>query len=203
MLLRRRKMLPRAHRMKRGGKTLTLLTTSSRGSTLVRAMTRHYSQPGGIVGRSIVYAVICEDLYGFTVAGSATKHLPGRDEFIGCAASGVLNNIVNNTFFHVERVDGRYPFRNFVQAVILLWEHAVLKDWSTKYGDDVIAFETLVEPPRTGECYQRAGWTLLNEMTRGYTCRRVGGVGTDSWSGRRVWDTKNLRPKHVLMKMTT
>ena len=135
------------------------------------------------------------------MAGSATKHLPSRDTFLGFAASDVLNRIVNNTFFHVERVDDKHPFRNFMPTIVSLWEHAVVMDWRAKYSDDVIALETLVEPPRTGECYLRVGWTLLEKMTRGQTCRRVAGRGTDSWSGKRVWDMKNLRPKHILMKL--
>ena len=50
--------------------------------------------------------------------------------------------------------------------------------------------------PRTGECYKRAGWTEIG-ITKGYTCKRIKGQGTDNWTGKRVWDTKNLRPKRV------
>ena len=73
------------------------------------------------------------------------------------------------------------------------------QDWKSKYGDDVIAIETLVELPRTGECYRRAGFQEIGQ-TKGYTCKRVAGNGTDGWTGKRVWDTKNLRPKRVFMK---
>ena len=72
-------------------------------------------------------------------------------------------------------------------------------DWESKYGDKVIGFETLVELPRTGELYLRAGWSEVG-ITKGYTCKRVAGKGTDSWSGKRVWDTKKLRPKRVFCK---
>lgn len=44
-------------------------------------------------------------------------------------------------------------------------------DWKQKYGDDVIAFETLIELPRTGELYKRAGYKEIG-ITKGYTCKR-------------------------------
>lgn len=33
-----------------------------------------------------------------------------------------------------------------------------------------------------------------------YTSDGTGGVGTDSWTGKRVWDTENLRPKLVFVR---
>ena len=38
-------------------------------------------------------------------------------------------------------------------------------------------------------------------VTKGFTCKRVKGTGTDSWSGKRVWNTNpdELRPKKILM----
>ena len=45
-------------------------------------MAVHYSQPRGFVGRNICYAVVNDGLYyGSIVGGSATLHLPGRDDF--------------------------------------------------------------------------------------------------------------------------
>lgn len=153
-------------------------------------MAIHYSRPKGFVGRNICYIVehnaVC---YGSIVGGSATRFLPGRE------VTGELNNGVNNIFFHVE---GPYPFRNFVPAVLALYRKTVEQDWKTKYGDEVLWHETLVELPRTGECYKRDGWTLVGQ-TKGYTCKRIAGKGTDSWTGKRIWDTKNLRPKLVFV----
>jgi hypothetical protein len=67
-----------------------------------------------------------------------------------------------------------------------------------KYGDVPIGFESLVELPRSGEVYKRDGWTEVG-VTKGQTCKRIAGKGTDSWTGRRVWDTKNLRPKRIFV----
>ncbi len=158
-------------------------------------MAVHYSQPKGFVGRNICYAVMDGGVcYGSIAGGSATRFLPGR------IVRGGLNNGVNNIFFHVERVEGRYPCRWFTVAVLEAYRAQVEADWKAKYGDDVLWHETLVELPRTGECYLRDGWTLVGQ-TKGYTCKRVAGVGTDSWSGKRVWDTTNLRPKHVFVRL--
>ena len=165
-------------------------------------MSRHYSQPNGFVGRNICYRIyVLADgaliPYGAIVAGSATLHLKPRDEFFGPVS---LNQIVNNTFFHVERArDGTYPIRNFTTEIIRKFRSVVVRDWNAQYGDIVVGFESLVEVPRTGKLYLRDGWVDVG-VTKGFTCKRVAGRGTDSWSGRRVWDTENLRPKRILVR---
>lgn len=164
-------------------------------------MAEHYSQPKGFVGRNICYAVLYEGVrYGSIVAGSATRFLPGRQDFlttnnITCG----LNNIINNIFFHVEPVDGSYPVRNFTTKVLGYFRHIAKSRWEEKYQDEVKLFETLVELPRSGSVYYRDKWVCVGE-TKGYTCKRTSGVGTDSWSGKRVWDTVNLRPKLVFLR---
>lgn len=110
-----------------------------------------------------------------------------------------MNTIVNNTFYHVERINGEYPTRWFTAKVLAAFRARVVTDWKARYGDDVIGFESLVELPRTGDCYRKDGWTLVGQ-TIGYTCKRTAGKGTDGWSGKRVWDTENLRPKHVFVR---
>lgn len=171
-------------------------------ATLQLEMQRHYSQPKGFVGRNICYAVICDDVrYGSIVAGSATRFLPGREDFFSVARVP-LNKVINNIFFHIEPMGVcpvGYPLRNFAATVLKVFRSVSAVDWKAKYGDEIIGFESLVELPRTGECYKRDGWTLCGQ-TKGYTCKRVAGKGTDSWSGKRVWDTENLRPKLVFVR---
>lgn len=165
---------------------------------LLANMAIHYSQPKGFVGRNICYLIEHEGTYyGSIVGGSATLHLPGRNEYFGIDKTQ-LGNIVNNIFYHIEPNNG-YPFRNFSIAVIKKFREVILLDWKNKYGDDLIGYESLVELPRTGEIYKRDKWDLIGQ-TKGYTCKRLAGKGTDNWSGKRVWDTKNLRPKLVFVK---
>lgn len=163
----------------------------------------HYSQPKGFVGRNICYAVMVEDTYyGAIVGGSSTLHLAGRDEFFGLTKEikrDTLKQIVNNIFYHIEKRNGRYPVRNMVPTVLGLFRERITVDWKSKYGDEVIGFESLIELPRTGEAYKRDGWIEVG-ITKGQTCKRVSGQGTDSWTGKRVWDTKNLRPKKVFVR---
>ncbi len=176
--------------------TLQLTITKRTDPRLLNLMAIHYSQPKGFVGRNICYAVEYDGIYyGHIVAGSATKFLPGRHDFLNTDKT-FLNNIVNNIFYHIHKVNGEYPVRNFSTFIIRKFVNKVTLDWYNKYGNEVIGFETLIELPRTGECYRRAGWTEVG-MTKGYTCKREAGKGTDSWSGKRVWDTVNLRPKRV------
>lgn len=170
---------------------IELIKIKRTDSRLLENMKVHYSQPKGFVGRNICYAVMCDSkYYGGIVGGSSCLHLPGRDEFFG---GRDLNRIINNLFYHVE---GPYPVRNFTIKVIDLFKNMVRKDWIEKYGDDPLGIETLVELPRTGEIYKRAGFIEVG-MTHGYTCKRTSGQGGDNWTGKRVWDTKNLRPKRV------
>lgn len=172
-------------------------------------MSNHYSKPKGFVGRSICYAIYCNTkLYGYIVGGSATKFLPGRNEFFNNIS---LNNIINNIFYHIEpnfndktsifeeSNNKKYPLRNFATKVIQCWREEITKDWYTKYGDQVLGFETLIELPRQGLIYKKDKWIEVG-ITKGFTCKRVGGYGTDNWSGKRVWNTTDLKPKLVLCR---
>ena len=153
----------------------------------------HYSQPKGFVGRNICYLVMWKNnCLGSIAGGSATRFLPNREVICG------LNNGINNIFFHIEPRGG-YPTRNFSKKVLSAYRHQIEIDWLDKYGDEPLWHETLVELPRTGECYKRDGWEEVGQ-TIGYTCKRTKGKGTDSWSGKRVWDTENLRPKRVFTR---
>jgi hypothetical protein len=178
---------------------LELIKTKRTDERLLLRMKNHYSHPKGFVGRNICYAITYNSLYyGHIVGGSATKFLKGRHEFLG-TSKNQLNNIVNNIFYNVTKVDGSYPLYNFTTHVLKYFIERISYDWEEKYGDDVLGFETLIEKPRTGELYIKAGWTKVGE-TIGYTCKRVGGHGTDSWTGKRIWETRleYLRPKNIL-----
>ena len=176
---------------------INLIKTKRTDTQLLERMDKHYSQPKGFVGRNICYAIYCNNIYyGHIVGGSATRFLKGRNDFLGIDLSS-LNNVVNNIFYNVSKVNNQYPLRNFTSKVLKTFVNKVKIDWERKYGDKVVGFETLIEKPRTGDLYLKAGWKCVGE-TIGYTCKRVSGKGSDSWSGKRVWNTKNLRPKIVL-----
>lgn len=175
---------------------LILERTKRTDPRLLELMKVHYSAPNGFVGRVLAYAIYYDGVYyGHTIGGSTPKHLPRGKFWPNC--DPMLNHIVNNIFYHL--TGPPYPVRNFATRVVSAWRNRAAVDWLVKYGDVVAAFETLVELPRTGECYLRDGWQVTG-TTKGYTCKRVAGGGSDSWSGRRVWDTKNLRPKLVLIR---
>ena len=177
---------------------LVLEQTKRTDPRLLKRMATHYSQPKGFVGRIICYAILYGGVYyGHIIAGSATRFLPGRNEFLGIELAD-LNNVINNMFFNISKANGKYPKRNFATFVVKEFVRQSQVDWLSKYGDVVAGFESLIEPPRTGELYRRAGWTKTG-MTKGYTCKRVAGKGSDSWSGKRVWnyDKDSLRPKHI------
>ena len=181
---------------------LQLLIIPKNDKDLTYARLTHYTESNGFIGRTIIYKILFNNqLYGFIVAGSATKNLPGRENFWGNLP---LNSIVNNTFFQIKKVNGKYPIRNFVPYVLKHFRFAACQDWLKKYGDPVLGFETLVELPRTGEIYIRDGWTEIG-ITKGYTCKRWSeksfGESSDSWGGKRVWNYTELKPKRVFAKL--
>ena len=164
---------------------IKLEITKRTDSRLLERMANHYSQPKGFVGRNICYAIMYDDVYyGHIVGGSATRFLQGRNEFLGIDITQ-LNNVVNNIFYNISKVDGKYPCRNFTMKVLKQFTKQCSMDWEHKYGDKVVGFESLVEKPRTGDIYVRSGWTLTGE-TFGYTCKRVAGKGTDGWTGKSL-----------------
>lgn len=178
-----------------------LIQTKRTSPELLNRMSIHYSRPKGFVGRNICYAIYFGDEYlGHIVGGSATLHLPNRNNFFGIGPQD-LNHIVNNIFYNVAAPENGYPFRNFTTFVLNKFVNQCATDWEEKYGDKVIGFETLVEKPRTGDLYLKAGWTNIGE-TKGFTCKRTAGKGTDEWGGKRVWctDPDKLRPKTVFVK---
>ena len=136
------------------------------------------------------------------MAGSAVMHLKGRDEFFALNGDKKteIQSIINNTFYHVEKVNGSYPMRwRFVAKVLGVFRETAGRDWERKYETTVIGFESLVELPRTGGIYLEDGWREVGR-TVGYTCKRVAGKGTDSWTGKRVWNVDDKRPKRVFCR---
>lgn len=182
---------------------LELIRIKRTDARLLVNMANHYSKPKGFVGRNICYAIMHNNTYyGAICGGSSTLHLPGRDVFFGLSKENkqeMLLHIVNNIFYHIEPIEGKYPIRNFSIAVLNLFCKQIAVDWELKYGNKVIGFESLVELPRTGEIYKRANWVETG-ITKGYTCKRTAGIGSDGWTGKRVWDHTQLRPKRVFCK---
>lgn len=179
-------------------KGVNFTVTKRTDNRLLERMKIHYSKPKGFVGRNICLSISYDGkYYGHIVYGSATKHLPGRHEFLGTTISD-LNNIINNIFYNVS-CDDKYPIRNFTTYCLSESMNFVKQLWEMKYGGTVVGFETLVEPPRTGELYKRAGFVEVGK-TKGFTCKRVGGTGKETWGGVRVWNKNpdELRPKIVL-----
>src|ERR1700720_48706 len=161
-------------------KPIQLFRVKNSNLLLRQNMRVHYSHPMGFVGRNLCYLIyVGPDCYGSIVAGSAGMHLTGRDEFFQLTKptkKTEVQRIVNNVFFHIERISGRYP-RNFAPRVLELWRYRVAVDWPEMYGVTLLGFETLVELPRTGEAYLRDGWQEVGQ-TIGYTCKRIAGKGT-------------------------
>jgi len=180
---------------------IQLTMTKRTDKNLLKLMEKHYSQPKGFVGRNICYAIYYNNIYyGHIVGGSCTLNLPGRNNFFKVDKSK-YNNIINNIFYHIEKVKNKYPLRNFTTKVLKFWRKQIEKDWFKKYGNEVIGFESLIEPPRTADLYKKDKWKYLGK-TKGFTCKRVPGKEKGVFKyGKRIWDYKNLRPKLVYARL--
>ena len=179
---------------------INLVVTKRTDKNLLSLMKKHYSQPKGFVGRNICYAIYYNfDYYGHIIGGSCTLNLPNRNQFFNINKNN-YKNIINNIFYHIEKVNGKYPIRNFTTKVLKAWRDRISIDWKKKYGDKVIGFESLIEPPRTADLYKKDKWSYIGR-TKGYTCKRVSGREKGVFPyGKRVWNYKNLRPKLVFVK---
>ena len=179
---------------------ISLITISKNNKYLKESMKNHYTKPKGMVGRSICYAIYFnETLYGHILGGRSTLYLKGRNEFFNIDKTK-LNNIINNIFYHVEKVNNKYPIRNFTTEVLKVWREQISIDWQQKYGDKVIGYESLIEPPRTAELYKKDKWVLVGS-TFGYTCKRIPGHEKGAFkTGKRVWNKKNLKPKLIFCR---
>jgi len=180
---------------------MKLIITKRTNKNLLELMQKHYSKPKGFVGRNICYAIYYDNVYyGHIVGGSCTLNLPGRNNFFKIDKSK-YNNIINNIFYHIEKIKDKYPLRNFTTKVLKYWREQIKKDWFKKYGNEVIGFESLIEPPRTADLYKKDSWTYLGK-TKGFTCKRVPGKEKGVFvNGKRVWDKLNLRPKLVYARL--
>ena len=176
---------------------IELIRTKKSDPDITYLMSIHYSQPKGFVGRQIIYKIFQDgNFVGAIAGGSATMHLPNRNEYFGDKFE--LNKIINNTFFHLTS----HEDKNLGTKVLKLFRQQCPKDWEERYKDSVIGFETLVELPRSGSMYKADNWDYVG-TTKGYTCKRIGGKGFEDWGGQRIWDTVNLRPKLVFCKWNT
>lgn len=176
-----------------------LIQTKKSDEQVLYLMSIHYSKPKGFVGRQLIYKIYEDDKFlGVIVGGSATLHLPNRNEFFG--DTYYLNGIINNNFFHLIE---NHSDKNLGTKVLALWRKQVVKDWEERYKDKVIGFESLVELPRTGAIYKADNWTVVGQ-TKGFTCKRVSGTEKGVYSGgKRVWNTNinELKPKLVFCKL--
>ena len=153
--------------MRKGEIILFLQQTKRTDKRLLVRMKRHYSQPKGFVGRNICYAVYQDDIYyGHIVGGSATRFLPGRNEYLGITIKE-LNKVVNNIFYNISKVDNKYPKRNFTSLVVKEFMKTITKDWYKKYGDVVIGFETFVVETdyRKGCLYKADNWSFVGKTS--------------------------------------
>lgn len=132
----------------------------------------HYANIQETIGRQLHYLVLYHGhIVGAITAAQSIWSSKPRDVFWGLNTLNrefLLNNIICNTFF---RLEGRVE--NLGTRVLRLWRIQSARDWEQEYGDRVMGFETMVEPPRTGAMYLADNWVYVGD-TAGFKKSRAG-----------------------------
>jgi len=134
---------------------------------------RHYLGHGLMVGEQMRYVAEAEGQWVALVGWSAgSYHLKGREQWIGWTVEQRLKRrkfAVQNSRFLLLVAAQQYP--NLASRVLGLCARRLRMDWRSKYGHEVLAAESFIDPQRfSGACYRAAGWQRLG-ATQG--CRRT------------------------------
>jgi len=153
------------------------LIKSKKGLRIFKRIVRDYhsyKQGGNYAGRQINWFIRdmeTDEIYGCIGVGSAIYVLKARGDFIGWKGLTYpsvceekqrnLNKIANNWRFTM--MPNTISISNMGSKVLSLLHKAAPKEWELKYGDKLVLFETLIEPPHLGTIYKAAGWIYLGE----------------------------------------
>lgn len=139
----------------------------------------------GEVGRQIQFIIWRGDQrLGIITGGSAAFEIACRDEFFGVNDKNrerLIQRLVQNTVCRMVVHE-----RGLMQRVLSLWVRIIPYVWFDLYSEDVVGFETTVEPgiikhedgteeKRDGHNYKGANWKEVG-MTAG-SAKRVSGAG--------------------------
>ena len=135
---------------------------------------RHYVEPNGCIGQQVHHLVVDDsEVIGIISGASAVYATRHRDNFFGITKDNrslVLNGIVNNTVFRLEKHEP-----NLATQILAKWRTLIPSLWLEKYGVVVYGFETFVveEEFRKGTLYKADNWTFVGR-TSGASKRRNG-----------------------------
>lgn len=93
--------------------------------------------------------------------------------------------------------------RNSGTSFLKLLRHDAKRWWQDRYGDDLLALQIFILPPRTGAMYKADNWEYLG-MTSGKTQKMITIYGDDprkEWAERRVFKSGEI--KYLLREFTT
>lgn len=167
------------------------LVQVSRGNPYYRMIRNsHYIENKGTIGRQIHYLILSDfRVIGIITGSSAVWSVKARDEYFGINATNreeIIRKIVNNSVFRLELHE-----KNLATYIISRWRKRIREDWIDKYGEDIIGFETFVEPDgvrRFGALYKADNWDYCGE-TKGSAKSHPHGLNDKS---ERMQTTKKL-----------
>lgn len=128
---------------------------------------RHYVANHGCIGKQLHYLIyegegILEQPIGIISGASAIWASEYRDKFFGINKGNrieKIDKIIDNVVFRLEKNN-----RNYGSQIMALWRKTILKDWTKRYGTEVIGFETFVfGKERFGTIYKADNWTYVGQ----------------------------------------
>ena len=120
----------------------------------------------------LIYETATSKLLGAVGISSCVLAIKCRDDFIGWNKDARLKNsnkVANNYRFCL--IPEATDMKNVASMALKLMCHEGKRLWKERYGDDLIAIETYVEPIekngiyREGACYKASNWTYVGETS--------------------------------------
>lgn len=137
---------------------------------------RHYTRSRGAIGRQTHYLVrLGGRVVGIVAAGEPMFRNRARDRALGLVYAHDKEPpprwLASCVAFRVEGAP-----HGFASACLAEFRAGAASDWKREYGDEIMAWETTVEPPRYGACFRKDGWRRVGRTT-GRGARRPAGHG--------------------------
>ena len=171
------------------GKTIELTLCPKSDQTFCNLFLTHYPESKGIVGRSLNY-IIRKDgqLAGIVSACSPPYNYKLFEKYFGITDNtryDMTKQFLNNNAYNLTLHE-----KNFGTKVLRIFRETVIKDYKTKFGDNLLGMVTFVEKPRTGAMYRADNWDFLGE-TEGIEVKRRGDLG--KWVNKEYTNTGNKK----------
>ena len=135
---------------------------------------RHYVSNNGTIGRQLHYKIKYDgELVGIITGASAVWACKPRDDYFGITKENrqnTINKIICNTVFRLEN-----NVKNLGSQILSKWRKQVIKDWTERYREPPIGYETFIfGENRFGALYKADNWNYCGDTKGSAKCKPHG-----------------------------